>query len=116
MKVFGWLLVALLFFSAVYEGFMTIWSYMEMTSVVERAADMTSHMTDDRPGHVKQLVLSGAAESGLTLDDRLVTVTERDHVITVQVRWRYPVVVWNGEPVLAVPLSVERTYGLAIIR
>jgi len=116
MKLLAWLLVALLFFSAVYEGFMTIWSYMEISNVVERAADGTSRMAEDRGPRVKQLVLAGAAESGLALDDRLVTVTEQNHQVTVRVRWRYPVVVWGGEPVVEVPLSLERTYGLAVIR
>lgn len=116
MRLVAWFLVAMLFFYGVYQGFMTVWSYMEVADVVERAADTTAKITDDRAGRVRDLVLAGASESGVPLDDRLVSVTESERVVTVQVRWRYPVVAWRGEPILTVPLSIERSYGPYIIR
>lgn len=116
MRMLGWLLVALAFFYAVYAGFMTIWSYMEVASAVERAAETTARMTEDRAVRVKNIILAGARESGIALDDRLVSVTDRDRTIHVQVKWQYPAIAWQGEPVVAVPLSLERTYGPARLR
>ncbi|MBI3636601.1 MAG: hypothetical protein HY216_10410 [Candidatus Rokubacteria bacterium] len=111
MRLLGWLLVALAFFYAVYAGFTTIWSYVEVANAVERAAETTAKMTDDRSARVKGLILTGALQSGISLDDRLVGVTDRDRTILVHVRWHHPVIAWGGEAIISVPLSLERTYG-----
>ncbi len=116
MKALAWLLLALGFFYAVYTGFMSVWSYMEVSNAVERAADATSRLNEDRAAPAKKMILQSARAAEIAVDERHVKVIDRERTITVQVEWRHPVIIWRGDTILAIPLSLERTYGPAIIR
>src|SRR5207247_708259 len=50
-----------------------------------------------------------SAESGVPLADRDVSVTVDNRVHTVNIVWSFPVIVYRGERVLAIPLSLKRS-------
>ena len=54
-------------------------------------------------------ILKDSADSGVPLQDRDVSVTVDNRVYTVNIIWSFPLIVYHGEPVLAIPLSLKRT-------
>lgn len=106
MKFFGAILLALAFFYTFYTGAMAAWSYFRMSDVVEQALQDQA-----RAGAlpVRGAVLRRAAEAGVPIDDRHVVVLEEEGTLRVLVRWRWPVISYGGDEVLALPLSLERS-------
>src|SRR2546422_6616352 len=58
---------------------------------------------------VKAKILKETAESGVPLADRDVSVTIENRVYTVNIIWSFPVIIYKGEPVLSIPLSLKRS-------
>ena len=114
MKIIFWLLVAIAVLYGFYSGAMAIWSYMEVQSIVEEVVAERGVRSDrfERAARVKEDILKRAATSGVRLDDRELKITEEGRAFTVLVRWTWPVVVYQGEEVLAIPLKHERTFDL----
>ena len=109
MRLIFWGIVVVALLYAAYAGMMSIWSYYQVWSTVDQALSL-------RPGErydlldVKKKVLNGANEVGVPLYDRDVIVSEAGRGgVMVDVIWSFPVVIYKGEVVLAVPLSVNRT-------
>jgi hypothetical protein len=106
MRLIFWGLVVVALAYAAYAGMMTAWSYYQIWSSVDQALALKpgDHYNADE---VKRRVLSGANEAGVPLTERDVVVSESGRGgVAVNVVWTYPVVVYQGETVLAVPLSV----------
>jgi hypothetical protein len=53
--------------------------------------------------------MSAANEAGVPLVDKDVVINNVDRVVRIEVMWTVPVVVVNGDAVVAVPLAVRRT-------
>src|SRR6058998_1712813 len=84
MKALFWVLVAIGCVYVFYTGAMAVWSYLEITKKV--------------------------AASGIKLADRGVSVSDEGRTLDVSVRWSWPVIVYQGERVFAIPLKHERTF------
>jgi len=107
VKVLGGLAVLLLFFYVVWTGGMAARSYRQMSEVVDRAFELQERGRLGAPG-VRQVVLEGATEVSVPIAAEDVVVTDDAGQLMVRLRWTWPVVSWQGEQVLRVPLSLER--------
>jgi len=112
MKLVFWLLVAVGLFYGAYSGMMAVWSYFQINDIVEQAVrERPGLAADERIRQVREEIVKGAARSGLALDGRAIDVQSAGGGLTVKVRWTYPVIVYNNETVLAIPLSVDRGFS-----
>jgi hypothetical protein len=109
MKLIFWGLVAVVFCYAGYAVMMSAWSYYQVYVTVDEALAL-------KPGEhydartLKRKVLNGANEAGVPLNDQDVIVADTGRGgVMVNVVWSFPVVIYKGETVLAVPMSVTRT-------
>ena len=111
MKVLFWILVALVCVYAFYVGATCIWSYLEVTSVVEQIVPERASRSD-RAERVKEDILKQVAASGIKVDERSVSVADDGRTLTIGLSWRWPVIVYQGEEYLAIPLMHERTFNV----
>jgi hypothetical protein len=94
---------------AVVAGAGTAWRYMVITSAVGDAlAEERRLGSGDRAARVRQAVLRGANDAGLSLDPEEVTAVADGNVVTVQVRHVYTVVEYQARR-LDIPITVERS-------
>jgi hypothetical protein len=108
MKVVTWGLALVLLGYAAYAAMMSAWSYMQVAEVVDHAVSNPPAGSATTAALLRQAVVTRATEAGLALDERHVTVSELDRGLEVQVAWTHPVIVVNGDAVVAVPLSHRR--------
>jgi hypothetical protein len=106
MRLVGWLLVAFVFFYGAYCAAKSGWSYLELSTVVEEA--LVQHGRSGGEA-VKRAILAGAAERGITLDDRNVFVNEAHRLLVARVKWSFPALQVGGDDVVEIPISVERS-------
>jgi hypothetical protein len=112
MKALFWVLVAIGCVYVFYTGAMAVWSYLEITSVVEQVvAERASRSErEERATRVQEDIVKKVAASGIKVDDRGVSVSDEGRTLDVSVRWSWPVIVYQGERVFAIPLKHERTF------
>jgi hypothetical protein len=106
LKVIVLLLVVVVFFYAFYNGAAAVWSYMELSGVVDRALEERG-----RAGAVavRDAIVQGAGEAGVPLREPNVHVSEEAGVYSVRVQWTWPVFSYQGKDVLEIPLSLSRS-------
>jgi len=109
MKVIFWGLVAVGFAYAAYGVMMSGYQYLTLSSVVDDATQKHSLAENPTPRQLKAKILKDSADAGVPLEDRDVAVTMADRVVTVNIIWTFPMIMYKGEPVLAIPLSLKRT-------
>jgi hypothetical protein len=61
---------------------------------------------------VKTRIIREALSAGVPLVEREVNVVSNKGVLAIHVAWTFPVIVYKGESVLAVPLSVKKQHHL----
>lgn len=110
MKHIAGVLLVLGFFYAFYCGTMALWSYFEMSDIVDRAVE--NHARGG-PGLVRDAIVRGAAESGVPITADAVVVAEsgEPQALHVRLRWAWPVWNYQGTDVLQIPLSLEREFA-----
>lgn len=114
MKTVFWLLVAVGVVYGFYSGAVAIWQYYEIKGIVEESVAERARVDRyERPGRVKDDVLRRAPDSGVTLDARDVFVTEEDRTLRVLIRWSYPVIIYKGDAMLAIPLAFDRSFTVS---
>jgi hypothetical protein len=109
MRLFFWGLVAVGAAYVAYAVMMSAWQYFQISGVVDDVMQPRSIAELGSPRAVKNRILKDSAESGVPLEDRDVSVTLDNWIYTVSVIWSFPVVIYRGEPVLSIPLSLKRT-------
>jgi hypothetical protein len=109
MKALFWVFVALGCIYVFYSASMAIWAYLEVTSVVEEVVPERAGR-NDRAERVKEDIAKKVAMSGIKVDDRAIFVTDEGRTLTVGVAWRWPLIAYQGEEYLTIPLSHERTF------
>src|SRR6185503_8466691 len=105
MKALFWVFVAILCVYIFYIGAMGIWSYLEVTSIVE-------DVVNERGTRIRDEIAKKVTDSGIRTDDRGVTVSDTGPALDVGVRWNWPVVSYQGEVYFSVPLKHERTFNI----
>lgn len=108
MRLIAWLLLALAFFQGFYSVAVALSSYFAVSDVVDQA--VADHGRGG-PAVVRDAVLRGVARAGVEVDDRQITVTQENRTLDVQVKWSYPVITLRGDPVLVIPISLERHFA-----
>jgi hypothetical protein len=63
-------------------------------------------------GDVKTRIVREANEAGVPIEEREVSVVLADRELKLNVVWTFPVIVYKGESVLAIPLSVKKSHPL----
>lgn len=63
-------------------------------------------------GDVRAAIVRAARRDGLPIDERKLRLSPTPTSIRVEVKWAYPVVTYDGENVIAVPLSLDRTFSI----
>jgi hypothetical protein len=109
MRLVFWGLVAVAAAYAAYAVMMSAWQYFQVSGVVDDAMQSRSIAELGSARAVKSKILNDAAESGVPLEERDVSVTIDNRAYTVNVLWSFPVIIYHGEPVLSIPLSLKRT-------
>lgn len=110
MKVLFWGLVAVALCYAAYALMMSGYQWFQVRSVIEDTLEPRNFRELATTADVKSRIIREAASAGVPLADREVNVVSTKGVLAIQVAWTFPVIVYRGEPVLAVPLSVKKQY------
>ncbi|MEK7385521.1 MAG: hypothetical protein AABZ83_03695 [candidate division NC10 bacterium] len=114
MKTVFWLLVAVGVVYGFYSGAVAIWQYYEIKGIVEESVAERARVDRyERSGRVRDDVLRRAPDSGVTLDARDVFVTEEGRTLRVLIRWSYPVIIYKGDAMLAIPLAFDRSFTVS---
>jgi len=113
MKALFWVFVAILCVYAFYSGAMVVWSYLEITGVVEEVVvERARGDRNERATRIRDEIAKKVAESGIKIDARSVSVSDTGPTLDVGVRWSWPVVSYQGEDYLSLPLKHERTFTI----
>lgn len=112
MKVLFWIFVAIGCVYVFYTGAMAVWSYLEITSVVEEVVNERASRTDrqERASRVRDDIAKKVMASGINVDERAISVNDEGKTLEVSVRWNWPVIVYQEREYLAVPLKHDRTF------
>jgi len=112
MKALFWVLIAIGCVYVFYTGAMALSSYLEITSMVEEVVAERASRTEreERATRVKEDIAKKVAASGIRVGDRTVSVSDEGRTLDVSVRWNWPVIVYQGEELFAIPLKHERTF------
>jgi hypothetical protein len=108
--VWGVIIVGLCYVA--YSGMLAAWSWIAVNNAVHEIVSREG--VEAMPSReLKDRVMTAANEAGVPLADKDVIITRAsDRGVSVEVLWTVPVVVVNGDAVVAVPLAVRRTAGL----
>lgn len=112
MRVVFWGLVAVACCYAAYAGMMSVYQWFQVRSVIDETLEPRNLGELATPGDVKTRILREANEAGVPIAEREVSVVSSDRMLKVNVVWTFPVIVYKGESVLAIPLSVKKSHPL----
>ena len=112
MKALFWLLVAILCVYIFYTGAMAVWSYLEITSLVEDVVNERASRSGRDANRIRDEIAKKVADSGIKIDERGVIVSDTGPTLDVGVRWDWPVVTYQGQDYLSLPLKHERTFNI----
>ena len=111
MKTLFWVFVAIFCVYIFYTGAMVVWSYLEVTSLVEDVVNERATRAD-RATRIRDELAKKVAESGIKVDERSVSVADTGPTLDVGVRWYWPVVSYQGQDYLSLPLKHDRTFNI----
>lgn len=61
---------------------------------------------------VRAAIVRMARRDGLPIEERKLRLSQTPTSIRVELKWAYPVLAYDGENVIAVPLSLDRTFSI----
>ena len=107
MRLIIWGLVIVGLCYAAYSGMVAAWSWIAVNNALDEIVSREG--VDAMPAReLKDRVMNAANEVGVPLADKDVIITRLDRGVNVEVMWTVPVVVVNGDAVVAVPLTARR--------
>ena len=112
MRVFFWGLVAVACCYVAYAGMMSIYQWFQIRSVIDETLEPRNLRELVTAGDVKTRILREANEAGVPLEERDLSVVVAGRELKLNVVWTFPVIVYKGESVLAIPLSVKKTHPI----
>ncbi|HEY7542089.1 MAG TPA: hypothetical protein VIF11_18255 [Methylomirabilota bacterium] len=112
MKALAWDFVAIGCVYIFYSAAMAVWSYLEVTSVVEEVVNERASRTErqERAIRVRDDIAKKVAASGINVDERGISVSDEGKTLDVSVRWNWPVITYQEKEYLAVPMKHDRTF------
>lgn len=108
MRLMFWGLVVIAFFYGAYAVMMSGWQYFQVAGVVDEVLQPRSMAEHGTPRGLKTKILQEAAEAGVPLSEHDVSVTVVERFVTVTIIWSFPVIIFKGEPVLSIPITLKR--------
>jgi hypothetical protein len=112
MRVFFWGLVAVACFYLAYAGMMSVYQWFQIHNVIDETLQPRNLRELATANDVKIRILREANEAGVPIGEREVSVVLADRELKLNVVWTFPVIVYKGESVLAIPLSVKKSHPL----
>jgi hypothetical protein len=119
VKALFTVLVVVVILYGVYSGAMAIWSYFELSNLVEEVVPRELTKTGDRGwGSVDRMqairsaIIKGARNDGIVLDPAAVSVTEEEGALWVRINAPYPLVRLRGERIVDIPVSTAHSFAL----
>jgi hypothetical protein len=112
MKVFFWGLVAVACCYTAYGAMMSVYQWFQVHTVVDEVLQPRNLRELPTATDVKTRIVRDAASAGVALAEREVNVVAGKGVLAVRVAWAFPMIVYRGESVLAIPLSVKKEQTL----
>src|SRR2546428_11997053 len=88
---------------------MSGWQSFQVSGVVDDVMQPRAIADLGSARAVKAKILKETAESGAPLAGRDVSGTIEKPASTVNIIWSFPVIIYKGEPVLSIPLSLKRS-------
>lgn len=113
MRVFFWGLVVVACCYAAYAGMMSVYQWFQIHNVIDETLQPRNLRELATAGDVKTRIVREAHEAGVPIEEREVSVVVVERELKLNVVWTFPVIVYKGESVLAIPLSVKKTHPLA---
>ena len=112
MKALVWVFVAIGCVYIFYSAAMAVWSYLEVTSVVEEVVNERASRTErqERASRVRDDIAKKVAASGINVDQRSISVSDEGKTLDVSVRWNWPVITYQEKEYLAVPMKHDRSF------
>ena len=112
MKALVWVFVAIGCVYVFYSAAMAVWSYLEVTSVVEEVVNERASRTErqERASRVRDDIAKKVAASGINVDQRSISVSDEGKTLDVSVRWNWPVITYQEKEYLAVPMKHDRSF------
>lgn len=112
MRVFFWGLVAVACCYVAYAGMMSVYQWFQIRSVIDETLEPRNLRELATAGDVKTRILREANQAGVPIEEREVSVVLAERELKLNVVWTFPVIVYKGESVLAIPLSVKKNHPL----
>ena len=112
MKVFFWGLVAVACCYAAYGAMMSAYQWFQIHSVVDEVLQPRNLRELPTAGDVKRRIVHEATSAGIPLEEGEVNVVSSRGTLAIRVVWTFPMLVYKGEPVLAIPLSVQKQHAV----
>jgi hypothetical protein len=116
MRVFFWGLVAVGCCYVAYAAMMSGYQWFQVRSVIEDTLEPRNLRELATVSDVKLRIMREANEAGVPIVEREVSVVSADRMLKVNVIWTFPVIVYKGESVLAIPLSVKKSHPIGGVR
>jgi hypothetical protein len=115
MRILGGLLLFVLLAFVLVGGGQAAMTWWEMSEAVDGAVlDARGADTGWGAGgatRVRSGILRRVASAGVALSEDRLSVSDEQGSLRVRLRWLYPLVVLQDETVVAIPLSINRTYA-----
>lgn len=112
MRVFFWGLVAVACCYVAYGGMMSVYQWFQIHSVIDETLEPRNLRELATAGDVKSRIVREANQAGVPIEEREVSVVLAERELRLNVVWTFPVIVYKGESVLAIPLSVKKNHRL----
>jgi hypothetical protein len=118
----AFLIVAMFF--GIYQLMLAAAGWFQMATVIddvaarelkglERISQPASIFEGDRYAKIREGILKGARDVGVNLQTEGVAVTVENNVLEVQLSWGAPMITYNGETYLQIPMTMQREFALA---
>jgi hypothetical protein len=114
LVVLGYAAYGLFSAGAVYFQMRTVidQAFEDATVRQQRSGAMPESATPEYVTDVRASIILGAQRAGLPVDPHNLNVAPDKVTIRVSLHWSQPLFTYNGEPVVAVPLWIDREFDV----
>jgi hypothetical protein len=88
----------------------------ELKTIAERNGQPANIFEGDRYAKVREGILKGAEEAGVTLNADDVAVTVENNTLDIRLRWGAPMLTYQGQTYVELPMTIQRGFSLARAR
>jgi hypothetical protein len=85
----------------------------ELGALTARIGQPASIFEGDRYAKIREGILKGASDAGVKLHPEGVAVSVEDNVLQVRLEWGAPIVTYQGQTYVEVPMTMQRGFSLS---